>query len=73
LAAHTGLPVIPVVTDSGLHWGRRAFRKTPGTIHLRILPPIPAGIGRAELMQRLAAALQSGADPAAGPVDNSVG
>jgi 1-acyl-sn-glycerol-3-phosphate acyltransferase len=73
LAAHTGLPVIPVVTDSGLHWGRRAFRKTPGTIHLRILPPIPAGIGRAELMQRLAVALQSSARPTAGAVDNSVG
>lgn len=32
LASHTGLPVIPVSTDSGKCWGRRAFRKTPGTI-----------------------------------------
>ena len=73
LAAHTGLPVVPVVTDSGLRWGRRAFRKSAGTIHIRILPPIPAGIGRAALMARLAVALQSEADPAVDAVDNSVG
>ena len=43
LAAATGLPVIPVVTDSGRCWGRRAFRKRPGVIHIVLLPPIPAG------------------------------
>ncbi len=53
LAASTGLPVIPVVTDSGLYWGRRSFRKRPGTIHIAIQPPIPAGLRRQELMQRL--------------------
>ena len=66
LAAATGLPVIPVVTDSGLYWGRRAFRKRPGTIHIRILPPIVAA-GRDELMARLDKALRSPA------VENSVG
>jgi 1-acyl-sn-glycerol-3-phosphate acyltransferase len=29
LASRTGLPVTPVVTDSGRCWGRRAFRKRP--------------------------------------------
>ena len=53
LAASTGLPVIPVVTDSGLHWGRRAFRKHPGTIHIAIQPPIQAGLRRQELIRRL--------------------
>src|SRR4051812_47712145 len=48
LAARTALPVIPVVTDSGRCWGRRAFHKRPGTIHIRLLEPIPAGIGRDE-------------------------
>ena len=43
LAASTGLPVIPVVTDSGRCWGRRAFRKYPGVIHIVLLPPIPCG------------------------------
>ena len=42
LAARTRLPVIPVVTDSGHCWGRRAFHKRPGTIHIRVLKPIPA-------------------------------
>jgi 1-acyl-sn-glycerol-3-phosphate acyltransferase len=67
LAARTRLPVIPVVTDSGLYWGRRAFHKRSGTIHIRVLKPIPAGIRRDQLMQRLEAALRSEA------VENSVG
>jgi 1-acyl-sn-glycerol-3-phosphate acyltransferase len=54
LASSTGLPIIPVITDSGLCWGRRAFRKLPGTIHIRILPPIPPGLRRDALMARLA-------------------
>jgi 1-acyl-sn-glycerol-3-phosphate acyltransferase len=40
LASRTGLPVIPVATDSGLCWGRRSFRKQPGTIHILIGHPI---------------------------------
>ena len=54
LAAKTGLLVIPVVTDSGRCWGRRAFQKRPGTIHIRLLEPLPMGAGREQLMQRLA-------------------
>ncbi|MEJ0019353.1 MAG: lysophospholipid acyltransferase family protein [Acetobacteraceae bacterium] len=67
LATRTGLPVIPVVTDSGQYWGRRSFTKRAGTIHIRVLEPIPAGLGRAQMMQRLEAALRSKA------VENSVG
>jgi 1-acyl-sn-glycerol-3-phosphate acyltransferase len=75
IAARTGLPIIPVVTDSGHHWGRRAFRKRPGTIRIVILPPLKSGLPRDELMARLElayaqgyAALQRGQ-----AVDNSVG
>lgn len=67
LAARTNLPVIPVVTNSGQCWGRRAFNKRRGTIHVRVLKPIPTGIGREQLMQRLEAALRGSA------VENSVG
>jgi 1-acyl-sn-glycerol-3-phosphate acyltransferase len=67
LAARTRLPVIPVVNESGQYWGRRAFHKRYGTIHIRVLEPIPTGIGRDQLMQRLEAALRSEA------VENSVG
>lgn len=68
MAARMRVPIIPVITDSGRFWGRRAFRKVPGTIHIRLLPPIASRAGRAELMEELAAAL---ATPIAEPVDNS--
>lgn len=68
MAARMRVPIIPVITDSGHFWGRRAFRKVPGTIQIRLLPPIPAGQGREALMGNLAAAL---ATPLAEPVDNS--
>ena len=61
LAARTRLPVVPVVTDSGRCWGRRAFHKRPGTIHIRVLEPIPTGIGRDQLMRRLESGAAEGA------------
>jgi 1-acyl-sn-glycerol-3-phosphate acyltransferase len=60
IAARTGLPVIPVVTDSGLCWGRRAFRKQAGTIHIRLLPPIEPRRGRESIMSTLAAIFRAG-------------
>jgi len=73
LATRTGLPVIPVVTDSGHYWGRRAFRKHPGTIQIAVLPPLPAGLPRNELMARLTQAYAEGyaALRCGHPVDNS--
>ena len=62
LAAATGLPVIPVATDSGLVWGRRSFRKHPGTITLAVLPPLPARLKREALMARLEAEIESETD-----------
>jgi 1-acyl-sn-glycerol-3-phosphate acyltransferase len=53
LASRTGLPVIPVATDSGRYWGRRAFRKRPGTIRIMIGEPIPTQAGRKALMRAL--------------------
>jgi len=58
LAASTQLPVIPVATNSGLFWGRRSFLKRPGLITVSILPPLPAGLGRAEFMARLESAIE---------------
>lgn len=74
LAARTGLPVIPVATNSGHHWGRRAFRKLPGTIHVAILEPLPATLPRDELMLRLEQAYAQGYARLvhAQAVDNSV-
>ncbi len=55
LATHTGLPVIPVATNSGRLWGRRGFRKRSGTIHVAIHPPLPPRLPRQALLARLAA------------------
>ena len=73
LAARTGLPVIPVVTDSGRRWSRRAFRKQPGVIHIVLLPPIGPVSTRIELLSALEAAFRSDPETAARLVDNSVG
>lgn len=50
LSARTGLAVIPVATDSGRRWGRRAFTKRAGVIHVSIGRPIPVGLPQAELI-----------------------
>jgi 1-acyl-sn-glycerol-3-phosphate acyltransferase len=73
MAAATGLPVIPVMTDSGRYWGRRAFRKRPGVIHVILLPPLEPTTRRQDLLPRLEAAWRCGAAAWQGVVDNSVG
>lgn len=46
------VPLVPVAVNSGLFWGRRAFRKRPGRIVVEILPAIaPGGDRRAVLAQ----------------------
>lgn len=70
LANRTGLPVIPVATDSGLLWGRRAFNKRPGVIHIAIGPPIPPDLPQAEMVAVLRARWRDAEGSM--PVDNSV-
>jgi 1-acyl-sn-glycerol-3-phosphate acyltransferase len=55
MASRSRLPIIPVTTDSGFCWGRRAFLKRPGVIHIDIHPPMPAGLSRPEMTARLEA------------------
>lgn len=43
-------PLVPVALNSGLFWGRRSVRKLPGVIRLRFLEPVPAGLGRRQLL-----------------------
>jgi len=68
LASRTGLRVVPVMTDSGQLWGRRAFRKRPGTIPVAIQPPLALNCGREAVIDALRAAFDGGK-----LVDNSVG
>jgi 1-acyl-sn-glycerol-3-phosphate acyltransferase len=73
LASRTGLPVIPVATDSGLCWGRRAFVKRAGTIRVVIGEPIPPNTPRNDLMRALREGIAVLDKPIQHPVDNSVG
>ena len=57
------MPVVPVALDSGRFWPKGAWLLRPGTITVRILPPLPAGLGKAELLARLHADIN--VDPAA--------
>jgi len=41
LAAQCGVPVVPVAHNAGRLWPRNAFLKAPGTVTVRIGPPIP--------------------------------
>jgi 1-acyl-sn-glycerol-3-phosphate acyltransferase len=72
IAARLELPVIPVATDSGLRWGRRAFRKTPGPIHVALGPPIPHSTPRAQLLAAVETFWRTQEARGFEPVDNSV-
>jgi len=47
------IPIVPLALNSGLFWPKGCFIKTPGTITLRFLPPIPVGLSRSQVMRRL--------------------
>ncbi|HEX5377724.1 MAG TPA: lysophospholipid acyltransferase family protein [Phenylobacterium sp.] len=47
------LPVVPVATNSGVHWPKHGFIRRPGTIVFEYLEPIPPGLKRAEFMRLL--------------------
>ncbi|WP_208431988.1 lysophospholipid acyltransferase family protein, partial [Bartonella bovis] len=38
------LQVVPIAHNAGLYWPRGNFRRYPGTIRVRILPPIATGL-----------------------------
>jgi 1-acyl-sn-glycerol-3-phosphate acyltransferase len=48
-----GLPVVPVALDSGLVWPRRGLACRSGTVTIRFGEPLPPGLPRAELEQRV--------------------
>lgn len=71
MALHAGLPVVPVLTDSGRCWGRRSFMKRPGIIHIAIRSPLSPEIGRQAIMRHLDEAFHE--QMPQWSVDNSVG
>jgi 1-acyl-sn-glycerol-3-phosphate acyltransferase len=55
------IPIVPLALNSGLLWPRNSFFKKAGTITIEFLPPIPAGLPREEMMQKLRDALEPAA------------
>ena len=51
------LPVVPLALDSGRVWPRHNFVKRAGTITMRFGEPIPAGLPRREIEERVHAAI----------------
>ena len=56
------LPVVPVATNLGLFAPQQLFEKHPGEATLAFLDPIERGLGKAEFMQRLEAAIEGRSD-----------
>lgn len=51
-------PLVPVALNSGLCWGRRSFRKRPGTITIEFLPPMPRNLSRDAFLVELASRIE---------------
>ena len=54
-----GLPCTPLATNSGAHWPPHGFMRRPGTVVFEFLPPIPAGLKRADFMRELQARIET--------------
>jgi 1-acyl-sn-glycerol-3-phosphate acyltransferase len=54
LACAAGATVVPVAHNAGLFWPRNAFLKRPGTVTVRIGPPIDAANRDADTVNELA-------------------
>lgn len=57
LYLHCDVPVIPVALDSGWFWGKTRLLKRPGHITVRFLPPLPPGLSKDEMLERLHASI----------------
>jgi 1-acyl-sn-glycerol-3-phosphate acyltransferase len=53
-----GLPVVPVAVDSGRTWGS-SLPKRSGTVHFLIGEPIPPGLKREEIEERVFSAINA--------------
>ena len=47
------VPVVPIALNTGFFWPKNSFKKYPGTITVRILPPIPSGLEKREFLHQL--------------------
>lgn len=54
------VPVVPVVLDSGKYWPAKKLQILPGTVQVKFMDEIPAGLPKDELMRRLEASFVQG-------------
>lgn len=54
-----GVPCVPVALNSGVFWRRRSWYRSPGTVVVQILDPIPPGLPRRAFMARLQEAIET--------------
>lgn len=47
------IPVTPVALNTGLIWGPKGLIRKPGTVTIKVLPPIPPGLSREDFMREL--------------------
>ena len=53
-----GVACVPVALNSGVLWPRRKFLRPKGRIIVQILPPIPPGLHRKEMFNRLVSTIE---------------
>jgi 1-acyl-sn-glycerol-3-phosphate acyltransferase len=53
LANAVTVPVVPAATNSGRHWSRKAYEKTPGMVYVKLHPALPGGLPRDVFLARL--------------------
>ena len=51
LYKHLGMPILPVVHNSGKYWHNQKFKKTSGEIDLKIFPSIAPGKTKMEILK----------------------
>jgi 1-acyl-sn-glycerol-3-phosphate acyltransferase len=56
------VPCVPVALNSGVFWPRRSWRRSPGTVVVEFLDPIPPRLPKAEFLTRLKESIETASD-----------
>ena len=56
------VPCLPVAVNSGLFWARQSFLRRPGTVVISVLPPLPMGLPRKQVLPELQRRIETESD-----------
>lgn len=65
------VPVVPVAINSGYCWPKNKTLKNEGTVTLRFLPPIEAGLDKREFMKKLYDTIETNQDSLPHPFEST--